>query len=233
MRLGVDLQSVSRFRRIAQHPRMRGCLFTERELAQAEGLAPERYAERLAGRFSAKEATCKVLGRGFGQGVRWRDIEIVSNEWGAPLVFLSGGARAVADRAGLTRFQLTLSHQADLVIAVAAAEELPERRPDNGSGGKPTLKREVSPIMSTPTLSNETSRLHEIATIAADLFTVSVDEVKEAESFVNDLGTDSLLAIELLCQLEKRFDVQIDEGQAPLMVNLRGTYDVVAEIAGW
>ncbi|ESU50267.1 holo-(acyl-carrier-protein) synthase [Streptomyces sp. HCCB10043] len=122
MRLGVDLQSVSRFRGIALH-RIRRILFTERELAEAEGLAVDRLVERLAGRFSAKEATCKVLGRGFGQGVRWRDIEILADRFGAPEVRLSGGAHARAHEAGLTRFQLSLTHQADFVVAVAIAEE--------------------------------------------------------------------------------------------------------------
>lgn len=125
MRIGVDLQSVSRFARIAAHPRYPGLLFTEAELAQAGGLAPERYAERLAGRFSAKEAVCKVLGRGFGQGVRRRDIEVTADAWGAPSVSLSGGARDVARAAGLRAFRLTLTHQADLVVAVALAEEAP------------------------------------------------------------------------------------------------------------
>ncbi|HEY8980276.1 MAG TPA: holo-ACP synthase [Streptomyces sp.] len=125
MRIGVDLQSVSRFARIAAHRRYRGFLFTEQELDQAEGLSPERYAERLAGRFCAKEATCKVLGRGYGQGLRWRDIEVVNDAWGAPSVHLTGGARRLADQAGLSDFRLTLTHQADLVVAVAMAEETP------------------------------------------------------------------------------------------------------------
>lgn len=122
MRLGVDLQSVSRFRGIARH-RIRRILFTERELAEVESLAADRLVERLAGRFSAKEATCKVLGRGFGQGVRWRDIEILTDRFGAPEVRLSGGALARAHEAGLTRFQLSLTHQADFVVVVAFAEE--------------------------------------------------------------------------------------------------------------
>ncbi|HEY8980277.1 MAG TPA: phosphopantetheine-binding protein [Streptomyces sp.] len=87
--------------------------------------------------------------------------------------------------------------------------------------------------MSTSTLTGEDARLREIAEIAADLFTVTPEEVIEAESFINDIGTDSLLAIELLCQLEKHFGVHIEESASARMTNLRGTYDVMAEIAGW
>jgi holo-[acyl-carrier protein] synthase len=123
MRIGVDLLSVSRFSRVAAHRRYRTLLFTETELAQADLLGPERCAERLAGRFCVKEATCKLLGRGFGQGLRWRDIEVTSDRWGAPAVTLTGGARRLADEAGLHDIVVTLTHQADLVVAVAAAGE--------------------------------------------------------------------------------------------------------------
>ena len=121
MRIGVDLLSISRFARIAEHPRYRSVLFTKAELAQADGLGSGRSAECLAGRFCVKEATCKVLGRGFGQGLRWRDIEVTTDRWGAPAVMLSGGARAIADAAGLDGIAVSITHQADLVIAVAAA----------------------------------------------------------------------------------------------------------------
>lgn len=76
-------------------------------------------------------------------------------------------------------------------------------------------------------------RRTEIAELAADLFSVDVAEVEAAESFVDDVGADSLLAIELLAQLEKRYGITIPEGELFRMVNLRSTYEVVAERAGW
>ena len=121
MRIGVDLLSISRFSRVAGHERYRTVLFTETELTQALQSSPERYAERLAGRFCVKEATCKVLGRGFGQGLRWRDIEVTNDRWGAPKVTLYGGARQIAEDAGLGEIVVTITHQVDLVVAVAAA----------------------------------------------------------------------------------------------------------------
>jgi holo-[acyl-carrier protein] synthase len=126
MRIGVDLMSVSRFARIAEHHRYRTLVFTERELAEAGQLGSARSVERLAGRFCVKEATCKLLGRGFGQGLRWPDIEVCSDEWGAPAVTLSGGARRLAEEAGIDDITVTLTHQVDLVVAVAAAD--PGRR---------------------------------------------------------------------------------------------------------
>jgi holo-[acyl-carrier protein] synthase len=121
IRIGVDLMGVSRFAPIAAHERYRTLLFTPAELAQAAGLSPAQYTQRLAGRFSAKEAVCKMLGRGFCQGLVWRDIEVTADSWGAPQVTLTGGARQVAEQAGVGPIALTLTHQADLVVAVAVA----------------------------------------------------------------------------------------------------------------
>ncbi|WP_194911392.1 4'-phosphopantetheinyl transferase superfamily protein [Catenulispora rubra] len=123
MRIGVDLMSVSRFARVAGHHRYRALVFTERELAEAGQLGSARYVERLAGRFCVKEATCKLLGRGFGQGLRWQDIEVCSDDWGAPSVALSGGALRLAGEAGVGEIAVTVTHQVDLVVAIAAAAE--------------------------------------------------------------------------------------------------------------
>lgn len=87
--------------------------------------------------------------------------------------------------------------------------------------------------MNQATEQSADERLAEIRDIAADLFAADPQEVEAAESFVDDLDADSLLAIELLTQLEKRYGVLISEEAVPRMVNLKATYQVVAETAGW
>lgn len=79
----------------------------------------------------------------------------------------------------------------------------------------------------------EQTRLGEIAELAADLFSVTVEQVVAADSFVDQLEVDSLLAIELLVQLEKQYGIRIPEAEGARMTDLRSTYAVVAEIAGW
>ncbi|MEJ2853335.1 MULTISPECIES: holo-ACP synthase [unclassified Saccharothrix] len=119
MRIGVDLLKLPRFARVAEHPRMRRLLFTERELGDVADLGPARRVERLGGRFCAKEAVAKVLGRGLGQGLRWPEIEVTSDEWGAPAVRLHGGAAEAARTAGIGSVQVSITHQEDLVVCVA------------------------------------------------------------------------------------------------------------------
>jgi holo-[acyl-carrier protein] synthase len=122
MRIGVDLLEIERFARVAAHPGGRRIVFSERELAHAETLGAQRRTEYLAGRFCAKEAAAKALGRGLGQGLTWREIEVLADAHGAPTVRLSGGAKAVAEQAGVARIDISLSHQGGLVLCVALAQ---------------------------------------------------------------------------------------------------------------
>ncbi|MER7129021.1 acyl carrier protein [Streptosporangium saharense] len=77
------------------------------------------------------------------------------------------------------------------------------------------------------------TRLIQIRDIAASVFSATPKAVEDAESFVDDLEADSLLAIELLAQLEQRLDIAIPEADAYRMINLESTYAVVSEAAGW
>ncbi|MER6421952.1 phosphopantetheine-binding protein [Streptomyces sp. NPDC001137] len=87
----------------------------------------------------------------------------------------------------------------------------------------------------TEIVSDETAlRIATIRDIAADVFSVEPEDVERAGSFITDLEADSLLAIELVSQLEMRFDIAIDESQMPrLMTSLQTAYEAVAESAGW
>ncbi|MEU0530764.1 holo-ACP synthase [Amycolatopsis tolypomycina] len=219
MRIGVDLMSIPRFAEVAAHHRYRTLVFTPVELEQAARMGAERSLERLAGRFSVKEATCKMLGRGFGQGLRWRDIEVTNDDWGAPLVTLGGGAAEIAEEAGLAEIVVTLSHQADLVVAVAAA----------GCARPPRPFRRAA----EPAVSRVPARFDELAALAADLFSVPPTEVATATSFAGDLGVTSVVVIELLARIEHRYGIRIPEAGIYRMTDLQRTYGVVAEAAGW
>lgn len=122
MRIGVDLLAIDdRFARIAAHPAGRRIVFSAAELSRADALGAARRTEFLAGRFCAKEASAKALGRGLGQGLVWHEIEVLGDAHGAPRVRLGGGALDVAAQAGIERIDLSLSHHAGLVVCVAIA----------------------------------------------------------------------------------------------------------------
>lgn len=79
------------------------------------------FAESLAARWAAKEAVMKALGTGWNDGVSWTDIEVVSHPSGAPSLRLSGGALAIAEKRGITEWQISLTHCKTLAIAFVVA----------------------------------------------------------------------------------------------------------------
>ena len=121
--VGVDIVAVARIRAALERARTgaRFCarVFTPEEVAYCGG---RRNAyESYAARFAAKEATMKALGRGFGEGLAWHDIEVARGT-GAPTVRLAGGALARAQALGVSRLHLSLSHAGDLAVAYVVAE---------------------------------------------------------------------------------------------------------------
>jgi holo-[acyl-carrier protein] synthase len=91
-------------------------VYTETELAYCRGRAPE-----LAARFAGKEAVTKALGTGI-RGLAWREMEILADPLGKPLVRLHGRAKARAAAIGLSHFAVSLSHSRDFAVAMVVAE---------------------------------------------------------------------------------------------------------------
>jgi holo-[acyl-carrier protein] synthase len=91
-------------------------VYTETELAYCRGRIPE-----LAARFAGKEAVTKALGTGI-RGLAWREMEILADPLGKPLVRLHGRARARATAIGLSHFAVSLSHSRDYAVAMVVAE---------------------------------------------------------------------------------------------------------------
>ena len=90
-------------------------VWTPTEQRYCRGRMPE-----LAARFAAKEAVSKTLGTGI-RGIRWREIEILGDRRGKPLVFLHDAARERAATIHLTRWAISLTHGRDLAIAFVVA----------------------------------------------------------------------------------------------------------------
>jgi holo-[acyl-carrier protein] synthase len=92
---------------------------TPNERQEAESL--ETAAAFFAGRFAAKEAVVKALGTGFVDDIAWTDVEILRQPTGVPNVHLSGGALAVAQSLGVTRWLVSISHDESHAVASAIA----------------------------------------------------------------------------------------------------------------
>lgn len=118
---GVDVTDLSRVR-VLLNKMEEDFLYstftaTERE---TENL-PEERVPFFAGRLAAKEAIAKALGTGFTGNIAMRQVEIARRPDGSPEVHLHGAAKAAAERLGVARWLVSISHTESVAVASAIA----------------------------------------------------------------------------------------------------------------
>ncbi|MEX2122539.1 MAG: holo-ACP synthase [Woeseia sp.] len=117
--VGTDIVELSRIQ--ATYDRF-GDRFVERLLMPEERTLFEKAkwpVRFLAMRFAGKEATVKAMGTGFGHGVWIRDVGILNNPWGRPLITFSARGQGVCRQLGIGEGHVSLTDDAGLVIAFA------------------------------------------------------------------------------------------------------------------
>jgi holo-[acyl-carrier protein] synthase len=117
--VGTDLVEVERFRKaITRTASLADRLFSEDERSYARD--QQDPAKSLAARFAAKEAVMKALRVGLGD-VDFRDIEVVRQDGGAPVLAVRGRAERLAAARGITDWLVSLSHTDSVAMAVVIA----------------------------------------------------------------------------------------------------------------
>jgi len=120
---GVDLVNIARIERAL---RRYGDRFLQRVFTPAEIMYCRGRAGELAARLAAKEAVSKALGVGMRMiardGIDWRDVEVIGDLRGKPLVRLSGRAAERSGELGLTEWAISLSHTREHAIAFVVAQ---------------------------------------------------------------------------------------------------------------
>lgn len=111
--LGIDVVAVDRFEATVERvPAILERVFTpaERGLSRAS----------LAARWAAKEALAKALGA--PGGLSWQDAEVTRGPAGEPILTVTGTVAARAAELGITRFHVSMSHDAGLASAIVVGE---------------------------------------------------------------------------------------------------------------
>ena len=120
--VGTDIVQSSRvekiWQRFGEHFADRLLLSEERALFDVS----KRPVRFLSMRFAIKEAVVKAMGTGFAHGVWLRDVGIVNNKWGRPLVIWSERGQRVCDRLGIGSGHVSLTDDAGLVVAFSVVE---------------------------------------------------------------------------------------------------------------
>lgn len=116
--VGIDIIEIERIEKaLKKTPRFRFRLFTERERAECESKSDP--VSSFAARFAAKEAVFKALGVGCSLG--WSSVEVVSDKWGCPQVYLQGKAVETSVKLGVQGIKVSLTHSRQYAAAVAIA----------------------------------------------------------------------------------------------------------------
>ncbi len=118
---GIDLAECERIGQLLErHPDR----FTDRILTPAERENAKKYKDpvpHITGRFAAKEAILKALGTGWRGQIAWTDMEILNDASGCPSAKLSGECACVAERLGIERMLISITHTKQFAAASAIA----------------------------------------------------------------------------------------------------------------
>lgn len=120
---GVDVVEIER---IAHSIERYGARFLERIFTAGEIAYCHRRkncAESFAARFAAKEAGAKALGTGIQRGVTWTELEVRRAPGQRPVLHFSGRALEIAEKLGVKRVSLSLTHGKSVAIATVMLED--------------------------------------------------------------------------------------------------------------
>ena len=116
--IGIDIIEIARIEKAIARWRES---FLHRVYTEPELKLCHNKPSSLAARFAGKEAVIKALGTQ-SKGISWKEIEILSDPSGKPLVHLYGKAQNQAGSLGLNNFAISLSHSKEYAIACVAGE---------------------------------------------------------------------------------------------------------------
>ena len=116
--IGIDIMEIARIKKaIARW----GESFLHRVYTELELELYHQKPSSLAARFAGKEAVVKALGTQ-AKGISWKEIEILSDPNGRPLIYLYGKAKNRANGLALNNLTISLSHSKEYAIACVAGE---------------------------------------------------------------------------------------------------------------
>ena len=96
--IGTDIINVSRIGKILKKNKtqFKKKIFTKKEIFYCD--SKKNSESYYAKRFAAKEAFVKALGTGFSNGLLYKDVEIVNNKKGKPIIKMSSRSSRIINK---------------------------------------------------------------------------------------------------------------------------------------
>ena len=119
---GIDLIEISRINKSIKNKNFIDRIFSKSEIQKARSLKIK--SSYFAKRFAAKEAFSKAIGTGISEGISFKEISIVNNIKGKPIIKLSGKTKnIVLKKIKKAKVHLSLSDEKKYAIAMVIIEQ--------------------------------------------------------------------------------------------------------------
>ena len=119
--IGIDLLEVEKIEKGIQSEVYLRKVFTEQEIADCRSMS--NAAERFAGKFAAKEAFMKAIGKGIRQEVWFTQIEVLNRENGQPFIQANGEAQISLMELDVKNIHVSITHTKQHAAAVVVLEK--------------------------------------------------------------------------------------------------------------
>lgn len=119
--IGTDVIEIERVKnQLEKVPGLKEKVFTPDEIIYCE--SKKRYEQHYSARFAAKEAFFKALGTGWSEGLAYIEVEIFNLENGKPEINLYGKSKEIADKKGIKKIFVSISHIKEMANAMVILE---------------------------------------------------------------------------------------------------------------
>jgi len=124
--IGIDIVDKSRIKNIhSKHGiRFENKILSLKELEELSKRNDPNKISYLSNNFACKEACSKVLGKGFSNGVKLKDIEVLRNSNGGPFINLNGEASLIANDLKINNIHVSITDSKETSIALVIGESL-------------------------------------------------------------------------------------------------------------
>ena len=119
--VGIDLIEVEKIAASIRSEAFLRKVFTEAEIEECSSVT--NSVERFAGKFAAKEAFMKAASMGIRQGVWFTQIEVLTEESGAPYVRVKGEMETTLNESGMKKIHVSITHTKNTAAAVVILEQ--------------------------------------------------------------------------------------------------------------
>lgn len=120
--VGTDIVEISRIKQMKSLSSFAEKILSHNELKIASTFESDKLARFLAKQFAGKEAVSKAFGTGIRKPILMKDIEILRDDNGRPILNPLAGVKKTIIDLGITKSHVSLADESEYVIAFAILE---------------------------------------------------------------------------------------------------------------